>query len=73
MTARVFLQGITTGSSSASHASTTREPGLGLAITKDIVEQHGGTVRYDAQSTTGACFVVTLPKPSRDNAQTPDP
>ncbi len=47
--------------------------GLGLAITKDIVEEHGGTVRYDAQSTTGARFVVTLPKMPGAKAQTPDP
>ncbi len=36
--------------------------GLGLAITRDIVERHGGTVRYDAEWTSGARFVVVLPR-----------
>jgi signal transduction histidine kinase len=35
--------------------------GLGLAITKDIVDQHGGTIEYDATWTNGARFVLTLP------------
>lgn len=36
--------------------------GLGLAIAKDIVEHHGGTITYDPTWTSGARFVVTLPK-----------
>jgi signal transduction histidine kinase len=36
--------------------------GLGLAITRDIIEQHGGTVTYDANWTAGARFVVSLPR-----------
>jgi len=35
--------------------------GLGLAITREVVERHGGTVRIDADAATGARFVVTLP------------
>ncbi|MDH4278440.1 MAG: ATP-binding protein [Acidimicrobiia bacterium] len=36
--------------------------GLGLAITKDIIEYHGGTIAYDPSWTSGARFVITLPK-----------
>lgn len=35
--------------------------GLGLAITKDIVDAHGGSISYDAAHTGGARFVVSLP------------
>ncbi len=35
--------------------------GLGLAITRDIVELHGGTVHVDATRRNGAAFVIELP------------
>lgn len=35
--------------------------GLGLSITKNIVEQHGGTVTYQPNRPKGACFIVRLP------------
>jgi signal transduction histidine kinase len=35
--------------------------GLGLAITKLVVERAGGTVRFDGTSKTGALCVVCLP------------
>lgn len=35
--------------------------GLGLSITKNIVEQHGGTVVYQPNQPKGACFIVRLP------------
>ncbi|MBF6335816.1 HAMP domain-containing histidine kinase [Nocardia abscessus] len=35
--------------------------GLGLAIVRDVVERHGGTIRVIDGAPGGACFVVTLP------------
>lgn len=35
--------------------------GLGLAIVRDIIDRHGGSVRYDSSWTGGARFVVSLP------------
>jgi signal transduction histidine kinase len=37
--------------------------GLGLSISKRIVEAHGGTIAADNNAKRGASFVVTLPKP----------
>ena len=36
--------------------------GLGLAITRDIVERHGGTILVDPQHRRGARLVLTLPR-----------
>lgn len=35
--------------------------GLGLAITRDIVEQHGGRITIDAGHVSGTRFVIVLP------------
>ncbi|WP_280251322.1 sensor histidine kinase [Nocardia abscessus] len=35
--------------------------GLGLAIVRDVVERHGGTIRVTDGAPGGACFVVALP------------
>ena len=35
--------------------------GLGLAITKDIISRHGGTVRYTPNESGGSIFEITLP------------
>lgn len=36
-------------------------PGLGLAVCKKVVEQHGGTVRVESLPGEGAKFLVSLP------------
>ncbi len=35
--------------------------GLGLAITRDIIENHGGTIYYDTGHHDGAHFVIKIP------------
>lgn len=35
--------------------------GLGLPITKEIVERHGGSVDFTSTPGTGSCFTITLP------------
>jgi len=35
--------------------------GLGLSITRQIVEEHGGTIRWTSPPGTGATFTITLP------------
>ena len=38
--------------------------GLGLAISKSIVDRHHGELTYDAETTQGATFTVSLPTES---------
>ena len=38
-----------------------RSTGLGLAIARELVEAHGGTIAIDRTQVTGACFEVRLP------------
>jgi signal transduction histidine kinase len=38
--------------------------GLGLSISKRIVEAHGGTIAVENNATRGASFIMTLPKPA---------
>jgi histidine kinase len=41
--------------------------GLGLSISYGIVQECGGTIRVDRDSTTGACFVLEFPIPEKHN------
>jgi len=43
---------------------TTRSTGLGLFITKDIIEKHGGSVRAESREGEWISFTFTLPIPS---------
>ncbi|MEO8671380.1 MAG: ATP-binding protein [Tahibacter sp.] len=42
-------------------SSKARGTGLGLAVVKKIVEEHGGTIRADDAADGGACFRLRLP------------
>jgi signal transduction histidine kinase len=49
---KIFEPGFTTQSSS---------PGLGLAVTRKVIEQHGGTIQVESQEGQGTTFTLTLP------------
>jgi signal transduction histidine kinase len=36
--------------------------GIGLYLTKEVIELHGGTIRVDSEPNSGSTFTVTLPK-----------
>ncbi|MBL8299970.1 MAG: HAMP domain-containing protein [Rhodanobacteraceae bacterium] len=42
-------------------SSKSRGTGLGLAVVKKIVEEHGGSIRADNRAEGGACFRLRLP------------
>ena len=48
--------------------STSKETGtgLGLAMSRTIVRQYGGTLNYRPSAAGGACFVMCLPPPQQD-------
>jgi signal transduction histidine kinase len=39
----------------------TRNSGLGLAIAKKFVEDHGGVISLDGRSQIGTLFKITIP------------
>lgn len=46
--------------------------GIGLALVRDLVEEHGGSIRVESSPGMGAAFIVTLP--FRENApRVPEP
>jgi signal transduction histidine kinase len=58
--------------SSAARRSSIPGLGLGLALAKDIVERHGGTITCRSQPGTGSVFTFTLPAAGRPSvAQVP--
>jgi signal transduction histidine kinase len=36
--------------------------GLGLAMVKQIIENHGGSIYFDSEIGKGTCFTIMLPK-----------
>lgn len=63
---RIFEPFFTTG-------STTERTGLGLYITKHIVEEAGGDITLETTPGRGATFTITLPTAEPDTAQTSGP
>jgi two-component system sensor histidine kinase FlrB len=57
---RIFDPGFTTQGGS---------PGLGLAVTRKVIEQHGGTIRVQSREGHGTTFTLVLPL----DAETNDP
>ncbi len=49
---KIFEPGFTTRSGS---------PGLGLAVTRKVIEQHGGTIGVESREGQGTTFTLTLP------------
>src|SRR5208282_4650997 len=50
---KIFEPGFTTQSGS---------PGLGLAVTRKVIEQHGGSIQVESRLGAGTRFTLTLPQ-----------
>ena len=45
--------------------------GMGLAISRGIIEEHGGTLSYESRSSGGSKFIIELPNvPSANKVST---
>jgi signal transduction histidine kinase len=53
---------------------TTKEggSGLGIAVARGIIEQHGGALRYESTSGRGTTATVTLPACAKTRSKLPD-
>jgi signal transduction histidine kinase len=49
------------GKTSARKTAGERSIGLGLAISRKIVDQHGGSIRVESQANEGSLFEILLP------------
>ena len=47
--------------------------GMGLAIVRQIVQRHGGSIHIDPRRRQGTTFVLTLPEPPQGARQLPAP
>jgi signal transduction histidine kinase len=43
--------------------------GLGLAVSREIVEAHGGSIGFHSDPATGSTFWIELPEESADRGQ----
>jgi len=54
----------------AKRNGTAGEPtnGIGLYLTKMVIEAHGGSIRMESDGQTGSCFMVALPVDTRESS-----
>ncbi|MGM0375628.1 MAG: PAS domain-containing sensor histidine kinase [Bacteroidota bacterium] len=54
------------GNLSTSGTSEEAGTGLGLMLTREMVEANQGTIHVESKPGEGSCFTITLPQPSKD-------
>lgn len=55
---------------SSSKYTTYQGTGIGLALVKEIIQLHGGSVKAQNRDTGGACFTITLPIENKKQLKT---